>query len=277
MLKFTRRRTIDLSHMTRPGVRVVDVMPCILPNGVPPNMLIDHAIVQAARVSYGEGSKGDTKDRGLIRYLLRNNHTSPFEMVEFKFHLEMPLFIARQWMRHRMASINEISARYTKVPEDKRFIPIHLRDQSTDNKQCSDGKIICEETIELWEKAIAAQKTQWTIYDKLCRKGVAREQARMLLPQNTVTEFYWKIDLHNLLKFLELRTHTHAQEEIRVIANHIMDLLCEICPTTMEAWQDYRQNSVSFSHIEQRAVKDPSLLSPSELKILKIKTGKLTE
>jgi len=251
------------------------MMPCILPKRVPPNMLIDHAIVQAARVSYGEGSKGAEKDRGLIRYLLRNNHTSPFEMVEFKFHLEMPVFIARQWMRHRMASINEISARYTMVPEDKQFKPTHLRGQSTDNKQCSDGKIVCEETIKMWERAIAAQKTQWYVYDELCRKGVSREQARMILPQNTLTEFYWKIDLHNLLKFLELRTHTHAQEEIRVIANHIMDLLYEICPTTMEAWQDYRKDSISFSHIEQQGLKDPSLLTSSELTKLKTKTDKL--
>ena len=150
----------------------------------------------------------------------------------------MPVFVARQWMRHRMASINEISARYTEVDYDKRYIPTALRKQSTDNKQCSSGEITDPEALEIWENAMENQEEQWNTYVSLCEMGVGREQARMLLPQNMITEFYWKIDLHNLLKFLELRTHHHAQQETREIAEDVLGMLRLLCPCTMETWEE---------------------------------------
>ena len=237
MLKKVSRSVIDVDKLRRPGVRLVDTMPRV---DVSKELGLDIAVVQAARVSYGEGSKGVEKDKQLIRYLIRNNHTSPFEMVEFKWHLEMPLFAARQWMRHRMASINEISARYTEV-QDTRFIPdLPRRQLQTGNKQCSQGEIKDPNVLRLWGTALEMQRRQYSVYKDLCDAGVGREQARMFLPQNAMTEFYWKIDLHNLLKFLELRTHEHAQKETRDYAIKILGILEQLCPVTVDAWQQKR-------------------------------------
>lgn len=237
MLKKVKKSVIDVEKFRRPGVRLVDTMPRV---DITKDLGLDIAVVQAARVSYGEGSKGIEQDKKLIRYLIKNNHTSPFEMVEFKWHLEMPIFVARQWMRHRMASINEISARYTEV-YDMRYIPELPRKQLlTGNKQCSEGQIKDPEVLRLWGTALEQQRKQYNMYKELCDAGVGREQARMFLPQNAITEFYWKIDLHNLLKFLELRTHKHAQKETRDYANKVLGVLEKLCPVTIAAWQQHR-------------------------------------
>lgn len=236
MLKRTQKQVLDLKCFERPGVRLVDTMPRV---DFSDTLGLESAVVQAARVSYGEGSKGPAADKKLIAYLIRNGHTSPFEMVEFKWHLEMPIFVARQWMRHRMASINEISARYTEVAEDKRFIHEVPRKQVVGgNKQCSEGEVTDGHVLTLWSNALDMQRDQYQNYKELCDAGVGREQARMFLPQNTMTQFYWKIDLHNLLKFLELRTHVHAQKETRTYANRILVMLKRLCPTTMFEWEE---------------------------------------
>jgi len=237
MLRRTQKQVLDLKCFERPGVRLVDTMPRV---DFSDTLGLESAVVQAARVSYGEGSKGPAADKKLIAYLIRNGHTSPFEMVEFKWHLEMPIFVARQWMRHRMASINEISARYTEV-QDTRFIPdLPRRQLQTGNKQCSQGEIKDPNVLRLWGTALEMQRRQYSVYKDLCDAGVGREQARMFLPQNAMTEFYWKIDLHNLLKFLELRTHEHAQKETRDYAIKILGILEQLCPVTVDAWQQKR-------------------------------------
>lgn len=210
--------------------------------------LVDHmgndsAIVQAARTSYGAGTKTVQEDRGLIRYLVRNAHTSPLEMVEFKFHMKMPIFSARQHIRHRTANLNEMSARYS-IMKDEFFLPSEVRGQSTTNKQCSSDEIIdstfpaeleniCHEAYETYERAIAS--------------GVSRELARTILPVNLYTEMYWKMDLHNLLHYLKLRLHPHAQKEIQVYAQAMLDLIRPIVPVAVEAFEDYILNSVTLS------------------------------
>jgi len=213
--------------------------------------LVDHmgsdsAIVQAARVSYGEGTKTINEDRGLIRYLLRHKHTSPLEMVEFKFHLKMPIFVARQHIRHRTANINEMSARYSVMPEEF-YLPSTIRGQSDKNKQCSEGvldnshfsAILAESSYEAYND-----------YEDAIENGVTREQARMILPINLYTEMYWKIDLHNLLHYIRLRNHSHAQEEIRVYAEAMLNLIKPIVPLTVEAFEDYVVNARTFSRQE---------------------------
>ena len=194
-------------------VRLVDHMP---------REDVDAAIVQSARVSYGDGTKTSRGDRGLIRYLLRHWHTTPFEMVEFKFHIKMPIYIARQHMRHRMASINELSARYSVVPT-QYYEPDVLRGQSKVNNQGLD-------------------------------RGTCREQARGNLPQSTYTEFYWKINLHNLMHYLHLRMDEHAQMEIREYANAIYELVKPLVPVTMEAFKDFRTDAMHLTGPEIRAI-----------------------
>ncbi len=168
-------------------VRLVDHMP---------REDLDAAIVQSARVSYGDGTKTSRGDRGLIRYLLRHWHTTPFEMVEFKFHIKMPIYIARQHMRHRMASINELSARYSVVPK-QYYEPDVLRGQSKVNNQGSEG--VADVGDELAGKVSEKLNESFELYQDLLDRGACREQARGNLPQSTYTEFYWKINLHNLM------------------------------------------------------------------------------
>jgi thymidylate synthase (FAD) len=210
----------------------------------------DSSIVQAARVSYGEGTKTISEDRGLIRYLLRNKHTSPFEMVEFKFHIKLPIFIARQWIRHRTASVNEYSGRYS-VMKDEFYSPVQnrLKEQSTVNKQSSNDDVIEEAK---YNSILINQSCEDSFdnYNTCLEYGVSREIARIVLPLSTYTEWYWKIDLHNLLHFLRLRMDEHAQEEIREYANVIYTIVKEICPLTIEAFDDYITNSVTFSKHE---------------------------
>jgi thymidylate synthase (FAD) len=211
----------------------------------------DAAIVQAARVSYGNGTKSVNDDRNLIRYLMRHRHTTPFEMVVFKFHIKCPIFIARQWQRHRTASINEISGRYSVLP-DEYYTPEILHEQSASNKQGSgkeheEGKLYTELLHGVSYEAFKA-------YNYLVKKGVAREEARIVLPLSTYTEFYWQMDLHNLLHFLKLRLDSHAQYEIREYAQAIADMVREVVPCAYEAFEDYVLNAVTFSAGELRAL-----------------------
>jgi thymidylate synthase (FAD) len=216
----------------------------------------DAAIVQAARVSYGDGTKSVSDDRALIRYLMRHWHTTPFEMVEFKFHIRCPIFVARQWLRHRTASVNELSARYSVVP-DEFFIPDDLRKQSTNRGQGGDE--VYPESDLLILKQKASCDLAFHTYEELIRKGASRELARTHLPQSTYTEFYWKINLHNLLHFLQLRMDDHAQKEIQDLAKQIYEQIKPLCPATCEAFEDFRLGSVTFSRIEIEAIRNKSL------------------
>lgn len=220
--------------------------------------LVDHmgsdaSIVQAARVSYGAGTKAVSDDRSLIRYLLRNWHTTPFEMVEFKFHIRCPIFVARQWLRHRTASVNEISARYS-VIQDDFYVPVTYSKQSANNKQGSSEELL--EDSHLPFDTIATCSEAFNHYSRLLEAGVAREQARIHLPQGTYTEFYWKIDLHNLFGFLHKRMDDHAQKEIRDLAKSMYEHVKTIVPVACEAFEDYRLGALTLSRMEIDAIKD---------------------
>lgn len=281
----TRRATVPaleevlyqaLPVLDRGFVRVIDYMGD------------DGAIVQAARVSYGKGTTQVSSDRGLIRYLMRHRHTTPFEMCELKLHVKLPIFVARQWIRHRTANVNEYSARYSLlsrefyVPDetgiDSRLAKVRaeaeqadllgdewrrrgakeLAAQSRANKQGRASKLKPEEAAEAIRLIRAESRRAYTNYEKLLnehagepieaeRQGLARELARMVLPTNYYTEWYWKIDLHNLLHFLSLRADPHAQYEIRVYAEVIADLVKRWVPLTFGAYEDYVQGGVRLS------------------------------
>lgn len=231
-------------------VRLVDHMP---------QENLDSAIVQSARVSYGDGTKTSRGDTGLIRYLMRHWHTTPFEMVEFKFHIKMPIYIARQHMRHRTASINELSARYSVVPREY-YTPDVLRGQATLNHQGSEG--VSEANVSDMQSQL---EKSFEVYDKLLGDGCCREQARGTLPQSTFTEFYWKINLHNLMHYLQLRMDAHAQQEIRAYAEAIFKLVEPLVPITMKAFTDFRVNAVYLSGPEIEALKNGTVIeSPGE-------------
>ena len=217
----------------------------------------DSAIVQAARVSYGAGTKKMRQDRGLIRYLLRHRHTTPFEMCEIKLHVKLPIFVARQWIRHRTANVNEISARYS-VLDNEFYLPSpeHLAVQSTNNKQ-GRGEALTEAQSALVLEMLKRDATQaYQTYSELLGEevGLARELARMNLPVNWYTQWYWKVDLHNLLHFLALRMDAHAQYEIRVFADAIGSLVKDWVPHVWEAFQDYRMGGAFFSRQELEVV-----------------------
>jgi thymidylate synthase (FAD) len=211
----------------------------------------DAAIVQAARVSYGRGTKAARDDRGLIRYLMRHWHSTPFEMCEIKLHVKLPIFVARQWIRHRTANVNEYSARYSIL--DREFYtpaPEHLAAQSSTNRQ---GRGAVLEGAEA-EAALALLRDEagraFDAYDRLLGQdgaGLARELARMALPLSTYTQWYWKTDLHNLFHFLRLRADPHAQYEIRVYADAIGALVRAWVPHAWEAFEDYRLGAATFS------------------------------
>ncbi len=230
----------------------------------------DAAIVQAARVSYGAGTKKVSDDRGLIRYLMRHRHTTPFEMAELKLHVKVPMDAWRQWIRHRTASVNEISSRYSVVTNHAQVTsPEDWRIQSSNNKQGSDGflddvvgRALSREEQELHDHARK-------VYDHRIEQGVAREQARKDLPLSTYTEAYWKIDLHNLLHFLSLRMDSHAQKEIRDYANIIgNEIVSRWVPFTWEAFQDYRMDSLSLTRLDTEIVTALSKGSPDEARTL---------
>lgn len=212
----------------------------------------DAAIVQAARVSYGEGTRRVSDDRGLIRYLMRHRHTTPFEMCELKLHVRVPMDAWRQWIRHRTASVNEVSTRYSvAIDAAQATPPAEWRTQSAGNRQGSGGLVDRSVGERLSAAEADLQHRARTVYRERLDAGVAREQARKDLPLSTYTEAYWKIDLHNLLHFLALRMDDHAQLEIRGYARVIgAEVVARWCPITWEAFCDYRLRATSLSRIE---------------------------
>ena len=216
----------------------------------------DGAVVQAARVSYGRGTRKTSEDAGLIRYLMRHRHSTPFEMCEIKFHVKLPIFVARQWIRHRMANVNEYSARYSIL--DREFYipaPEHLAAQSADNRQ-GRGAVLegaeAEEVLHLLRTDAAQTYDHYaTMLNEdaadPARQGLARELARINLTLNTYTQWYWKSDLHNLLNFLSLRADPHAQYEIRAYAEPMLDMVQAWVPATHAAFLDYRMGAVTLS------------------------------
>ncbi len=212
----------------------------------------DDAIVQSARVSYGKGTSKVSQDRGLIRYLMRHRHSTPFEMVEFKFHCKMPIFVARQWVRHRTANINEYSLRYSEARDEFYYPdPNHIEFQSAVNKQGRMGEVDedLKKKVQTYFKEISDRSFE--IYCELNEAGVARELARAILPVNLYTEWYWKNDLHNLLHFIGLRSDGHAQYEIRVFSDAMASYVKKVAPFAWEAYQDYVVKGMRFSKIEQ--------------------------
>ena len=212
----------------------------------------DDAIVQAARVSYGKGTSEVSQDRGLIRYLMRHRHTTPFEMVEFKFHCKMPIFVARQWVRHRTANINEYSLRYSEARDEFYFPePEHIQFQSALNKQGRAGKVPKKLTDKVLNYFQEISDRSFEMYQELNEAGLARELIRAILPVNLYTEWYWKNDLHNLLHFIGLRSDPHAQYEIRVFSDAMAESVKAVAPFAWEAYQDYVVRGMRFSRIEQ--------------------------
>lgn len=281
----TLRRTVpeleakmdyDLRVLDQGFIRVIDYMGS------------DAAIVEAARVSYGRGTRKLSDDRALIRYLMRHRHTTPFEMCEIKFHVKLPIFVARQWIRHRMANVNEYSARYSILNKefyvpDKEYLearrieqrtqlplggtqselfppmPRHVAVQSATNRQ-GRGDILPEQEAAQALDWIKAETTRaYGTYMKLLnedsrgavadttRRGIARELARMVLPTNIYTQWYWKTDLHNLFHFIELRADVHAQYEIRAYAERMLEVVAVWVPIAHQAFLDYRMNAATFS------------------------------
>lgn len=216
----------------------------------------DAAIVQAARVSYGRGTKSVRDDRGLVRYLMRHRHTTPFEMVEFKFLVRLPIYVARQWIRHRSASTNEYSARYSVLPDEFDLPePAAVRRQSTRNRQ-GRGESLPPEIVEAFRNDLRRTSADaYRAYTRALELGVARETARLVLPLSTYTEWYWKINLHNLLHFLSLRLDPHAQEEIRVYAAEIARLVRLVTPIAYEAFEEFQLDGLSLGRTERRAVR----------------------
>ena len=212
----------------------------------------DAAIVQAARVSYGAGTKAVSEDRGLIRYLLRHRHSTPFEMCELKLHVRVPMDCWRQWIRHRSANVNEYSTRYSiAIEQSQETAADEWRIQALDNKQGSSGYLSPDVGETLTQREQELQNLARTVYQERLDAGVAREQARKDLPLSTYTEAYWKVDLHNLLHFLALRMDSHAQQEIRDYATVIGEqIVSKWVPLAWEAFLDYRFNGQHLSQIE---------------------------
>ncbi len=212
----------------------------------------DSAIVQAARVSYGKGTKRVHEDRALIRYLMRQAHTTPFEMCEIKLHVRVPMDVWRQWIRHRTANVNEYSTRYSEAIDAAQATPPDgWRVQSAGNRQGSSGVLATQDGKRFSDEEREVQRRAREVYEGRIKAGVAREQARKDLPLSTYTEAYWKIDLHNLLHFLDLRMDRHAQQEIRAYANVIgEEIVARWVPTAWEAFLDYRRHATRLSRIE---------------------------
>jgi thymidylate synthase (FAD) len=212
----------------------------------------DAAIVQAARVSYGAGTKHTSEDRGLIRYLLRQRHTTPFEMCEVKLHVRVPMDCWRQWIRHRTANVNEYSTRYSvAIDAAQKTSAGAWRAQSQANRQGSGDFLPQDVGAMLSAREAELQATARAVYNERINAGVAREQARKDLPLSTYTEAYWKIDLHNLFHFLALRTDAHAQAEIRAYATVIgNEIVSKWCPLAWEAFQDYGMGAMHLSRFE---------------------------
>ncbi|QXN71552.1 ThyX-like thymidylate synthase [Rhodobacter phage RcIroh] len=224
----------------------------------------DAAIVQAARVSYGKGTKSVSQDEGLIRYLMRHWHSTPFEMCELKLHVKLPIFVARQWIRHRTANVNEMSARYS-ILDNEFYIPAphDLAAQSQVNNQGRGTVLTGTEAQTVLDMLRDEAARSYSTYEELMREdpeagklGLARELARMNLPTNIYTQWYWKVDLHNLFHFLRLRADAHAQFEIRAYAEVICDIVKSWVPLAYRAFEDYRMNAVTLSSMEIEALRE---------------------
>ena len=216
----------------------------------------DQRIVQAARVSYGAGTKSYRQDRGLIHYLIKNWHTSPFEQVQLTFHAKMPIFVARQWVRHRTARLNEISGRYS-ILKDEFYLPDpeNIRKQSANNKQGrGEERFTEEQDQEIIGLFSEEQRSVYATYEKLIEMDVAKELARNNLPLSLYTEWYWQIDLHNLFHFLRLRMDPHAQYEIRVYAEAMAQCAKAVAPLAYEAFEEHVLGAVTFSRAECEAL-----------------------
>jgi thymidylate synthase (FAD) len=255
-------------------IALVDVMPRLVPEG----KTADYAIVQAARVSYGLGTRQVSQDRGLIRYLARHRHTTPFEMVELKFHCAMPIFVARQWIRHRTANVNEYSGRYSILP-DRFYRPTidEVRRQSAENRQGGEEAAdeVTAAAFVTWLDTLDAQYRQ---YEDLLARGVSRELARIGLPVNMYTEWYWKCDLHNVFHFLSLRLDEHAQREIRDYAFAMFALILPIAPLACEAFLDYDLEAIRLTRLEVEAIREgrvPDTHNPRELEEWRAKRARL--
>jgi thymidylate synthase (FAD) len=218
-------------------IKLVDCMPRVIPQDCE-KMMCDFAIVQAARVSLDQGTKNVEQDSKLIDFLIKHKHTSPFEMVKLKFHVKCPIFIQRQWIRHRTANVNEISGRYS-VLKPEFYIPTKICVQGEFNKQMSGDEIKDQGVIDLFNKYIETANKQYSSYNELIEKGVSKEMARIGLPLNMYTEFYWCIDLHNLLNFIRLRSAPNAQPEIREYSDAIKELIRSLCPHTIKSFEKY--------------------------------------
>ena len=217
----------------------------------------DQRIVQSARVSYGDGTKTVSQDSALIDYLLRHQHTSPFEQVVLTFHVKMPIFVARQWVRHRMGRMNEISGRYS-IMKDEFYVPAleDISPQSTDNKQGRATEAMPADAAQkIQNKFIASQERSYEEYSGLIEEGLAREVARINLPLSLYTEFYWEMDLHNLFHFLRLRLDSHAQYEIREYAKVLLELTRKVAPVACKSFENHMQHGVNFSGEEMDALR----------------------
>jgi thymidylate synthase (FAD) len=268
-----RAQSVETRRVTVPALEEILYQPFdVLDHGfirVIDYMGDDGAVVQAARVSYGRGTKKASEDRGLIRYLIRHRHTTPFEMCEIKFHVKLPIFVARQWIRHRTANVNEYSARYS-ILEKEFYIPVpeQMATQSSANHQGRGEALEGEEAARALELLREDAETCYRHYEEMLnegegdnlvdpeKKGLARELARMNLTLNTYTQWYWKIDLHNLMHFLSLRADPHAQYEIRVYAEAMLDCLKRWVPLVYEAFTDYRTGGAFLSAAAMKVVKD---------------------
>ena len=255
-----RAESVPTRRATVPGLEALlyEALP-VLDHGfvrVVDYMGDDGAVVQAARVSYGRGTRRVSEDSGLIRYLMRHRHSTPFEMCEIKYHVKLPIFVARQWIRHRMANVNEYSARYSIL--DREFYlpaPEHLAAQSDVNRQGRGAVLEGAEAAAVMEMLRGDAMQTYDHYAEMlneggadpARQGLARELARMNLTLNTYTQWYWKSDLHNLLNFLSLRADSHAQYEIRAYADAMMGTVEAWVPQVAAAFREYRVGAVTLS------------------------------
>ncbi len=251
-------------------VKLVDVMPRLSESGT-----LDGAIVQAARVSYGKGETTPERDAELIRYLMAHKHTSPFEMIETKWHIKLPIFIARQWIRHRTASVNEISGRYTQL-KNEVYRPelARMQVQSKTNHQGSDDEMVDDEiAIQMLDMMDSISGYSFRNYEKLLNGELSKELSRIILPLSTYTEWYWKIDLHNLFHFLKLRLERNAQYEIREYAVAMYDILKQLAPVACNAFDEYILNAKTFSGKEMEMLK--VLLNSSKIDAEELMDGNL--
>jgi thymidylate synthase (FAD) len=267
-------------------------IPCLNAGHV---MLVDYmggdmSVTQAARVSYAKDLQAfdEIKDKGLIHYLMAHRHTTPFEMVQIKLRMKLPIFVARQWVRHRTASLNEVSARYTQLPADFYVPePVNIQAQSTDNKQgrmsmLEDGSFTPGTQIEMAQEFKAEQGLAYGSYEERIDAGMAKELARLNLPVSIYTEWYWNQNLWNMLHLLGLRMDGHAQYEIRVYANAVYEIVKAVAPLSLAAWEEFMFKGARFSQTEMAIIKKivrqapvPALPNDDELTRILGKRGAL--